>query len=242
MEYLVLAFFLIALAINARAVFKLAPGLEGHAHHGALRARVLCPPLRAAHRRDAGTGATRAGLPPSRARLSGARHREHGDRALVSSRYPHGRLHVVVITKEEEERAPHPLMGASTGELVRRLRETLPPYQQKRLIHVAMPGPGRKAQQLNWALRARRLTRCSATTYDPRRRLRGGERRRLRAGSRHLPLDRLTRRAGTGALAYQGIPLSLANHDAGSTSAGASAPSSNPPSSSASPSPGSSTR
>src|SRR4030095_7876389 len=36
--------------------------------------------------------------------------------ALVSSRYPHGRLHVVVITKEEEEHAPHPLMGASTGE------------------------------------------------------------------------------------------------------------------------------
>ena len=60
--------------------------------------------------------------------------------ALVSSRYPHGHLHVVVITKEEEERTPHPLMGMSTGELVRRLRETLPPYQQKRLIHVTMPG------------------------------------------------------------------------------------------------------
>src|SRR6266511_5990287 len=53
--------------------------------------------------------------------------------ALVGSRYPHGRLHVVVITKEEEERAPHPAMGASTGELVRRLRDGLPPYQQKRL-------------------------------------------------------------------------------------------------------------
>ena len=63
--------------------------------------------------------------------------------ALVASRYPHGRLHVVVITKEEEERAPHPAMGLSTGELVRRLRETLPPYQQKRLSHVIMPGPGR---------------------------------------------------------------------------------------------------
>src|SRR5436189_4081426 len=55
--------------------------------------------------------------------------------ALVGSRYPHGRLHVVVITKEEEERAPHPAMGASTGELVRRLRDSLPPYQQKRLTH-----------------------------------------------------------------------------------------------------------
>src|SRR6266850_2955326 len=73
--------------------------------------------------------------------------------ALAASRYPHGRLHVVVITKEEEERAPHPAMRVSTGELVRRLRETLPPYQQKRLSHVVMAGPGRKAHQLNWALR-----------------------------------------------------------------------------------------
>jgi hypothetical protein len=46
----------------------------------------------------------------------------------------------VVVTKEEEERAPHPAMGVSTGELVRRLRDTLPPYQQKRLGHLAMPG------------------------------------------------------------------------------------------------------
>src|ERR1043165_1258565 len=53
--------------------------------------------------------------------------------ALVASRYPHGKLHVVVVTKEEEERAPHPAMGVSTGELVRRLRETLPPSQQKRV-------------------------------------------------------------------------------------------------------------
>src|SRR5262249_28890520 len=72
--------------------------------------------------------------------------------ALVASRYPHGRLHVVVITREEEERAPHPAMGVSTGELVRRLRESFPAYQHKRLTHLVMPGPGRKAQQLNWAL------------------------------------------------------------------------------------------
>ena len=81
--------------------------------------------------------------------------------ALVASRYPHERLVVVVITKEEEERNPHPGMAASTGELVRRLRETLPPYQQKRLFHVAMPGPGRKAHQLNWALRPEVLREMS---------------------------------------------------------------------------------
>src|SRR5919198_1215190 len=35
-------------------------------------------------------------------------------RALLDSRYPHGKLHVVVITREEEERSPHPGMGVST--------------------------------------------------------------------------------------------------------------------------------
>ena len=32
-------------------------------------------------------------------------------KALCASRYPHPGLHVVVVTKEEEERAPHPAMG-----------------------------------------------------------------------------------------------------------------------------------
>ena len=89
-------------------------------------------------------------------------------RALCASRYPHGRLHVVVVTKEEEERAPHPAMGVSTGELVRRLRETLPPYQQKRLSHLVMPGPGRKAHQLNWALRPEALREILSEETDPR--------------------------------------------------------------------------
>ena len=86
-------------------------------------------------------------------------------RALLASRYPHGKLHVVVVTKEEEERSPHPAMAAPTAELVRRLRQELPPYQQKMLSQLAMPGPGRKAHQLNWALRAGTPAgRCWATT------------------------------------------------------------------------------
>src|SRR5215468_9717900 len=89
--------------------------------------------------------------------------------ALVASRYPHGRLHVVVITKEEEERSPHPAMAASTGELVRRLRDSLPPYQQKRLTHLVMPGPGRKAHQLNWALRPEAIEEILGTKVDPQR-------------------------------------------------------------------------
>ena len=133
--------------------------------------------------------------------------------ALVASRYPHGRLHVVVITKEEEERAPHPAMGVSTGELVRRLRETLPPYQQKRLSQVAMPGPGRKAHQLNWALRPEVLREILAEETDPSRVFVGV------SDADSIP-DPDTYRwiahrelGGQGSLAYQGIPLSLANYD-----------------------------
>src|SRR5215510_9729279 len=90
-------------------------------------------------------------------------------RALIESRYPHERLHVVVVTKEDEELHPHPGMGASTGELVRRLRDSLPPYQQKRLSHLVMPGPGRKAHQLNWALRSEALDEILGADVDARR-------------------------------------------------------------------------
>ena len=133
--------------------------------------------------------------------------------ALVGSRYPHGRLHVVVITKEEEERSPHPEMGVSTGELVRRFRESLAPYEQKRLTHLAMPGPGRKAHQLNWALRPDVLGEILGSDADPARVFVGV------SDADSLP-DPDTYRwlaqrelEGPGALAYQGIPLSLANYD-----------------------------
>src|SRR5262245_66211227 len=49
-------------------------------------------------------------------------------RALLDSCYPHAKLHVIVAAREDEERAPHPTMGVSTAELVRRFRETLPPW------------------------------------------------------------------------------------------------------------------
>ena len=89
--------------------------------------------------------------------------------ALLASRYPHSRLHVVVVTKEEEERSPHPAMGTSTGELVRCFRAELPPYAQKVLWHLAMPGPGRKAHQLNWALRRETLQEILGDSFDPSR-------------------------------------------------------------------------
>ena len=134
-------------------------------------------------------------------------------RALIASRYPHERLHVVVVTKEEEEREPHPGMDVSTGELVRRLRDSLPPYQQKRLTHLAMPGPGRKAHQLNWALRPEYLRELLGADVDLSRVFVGV------SDADSIP-DPDTYRwiaqeetAGRCALAYQGLTLSLANYD-----------------------------
>ena len=131
-------------------------------------------------------------------------------RALLESRYPHGKLHVVVCVKEEEERAPHPGMGMSTGDVVRRFRDELPPLYQKMLSVVAAPGPGRKAHQLNWALRPEFLksllgdvdpTRvyvgCSDADSIPDRHI-----------FRWLAHDVLE---GGGSPAYQGVTLSLAN-------------------------------
>jgi cellulose synthase/poly-beta-1,6-N-acetylglucosamine synthase-like glycosyltransferase len=134
-------------------------------------------------------------------------------RTLLASRYPHGKLHVVVVTKDEEDRSPHPGMVAPTAELVRRLRQELPPYQQKMLSQLTMPGPGRKAHQLNWALRAEHLQALLGDGADPRRVWVGVS----DADSipdpnvyRWLAADVL---AGGGHLAYQGVTLSLANFD-----------------------------
>jgi cellulose synthase/poly-beta-1,6-N-acetylglucosamine synthase-like glycosyltransferase len=212
MEYLVLALFLIALAVNARAVFKL--GLDWKGMLTTVRfvresyARISALPTEEVLERNPAAPVFLHLVPayqePDIAGTVGA---------LVASRYPHGRLHVVVVTKEEEERSPHPLMGASTGELVRRYRESLPPYQQKRLSHLAMPGPGRKAQQLNWALRPEHLREILGSDHDPARVFVGVS----DADSvpdpdtyRWIAHRELT---GPGSLAYQGIPLSLANYD-----------------------------
>ncbi|HKB23936.1 MAG TPA: hypothetical protein VKG64_02695 [Methylomirabilota bacterium] len=133
--------------------------------------------------------------------------------ALLEARYPHGKLHVVVAVKEAEEQAPHPAMGVSTGELVRRFREGLPPWQQKRLSLVALPGEGRKAAQLNWALRPEVLRGLLGGRHDPARIYVGV------SDADSIP-DPNTHRwiagevlAGRGSLAYQGVTLSLANFD-----------------------------
>lgn len=134
-------------------------------------------------------------------------------RALLNSRYPHGRLHVVVVTKAEEDREPHPLMPAPTAEIVRRFRAELPPYQQKMLSLVVMPGAGRKAHQLNWALRPEALRAILGEAHDPEQVYVGV------SDADSLPDPNVYRwvagrvLAGQGSLAYQGVTLSLANFE-----------------------------
>jgi hypothetical protein len=136
----------------------------------------------------------------------------HTLRALLGSRYPHGKLHVVVVTKEEEDWSPHPAMAVSTAELVRRFRAELPPWQQKMLSLEIMSGPGRKAQQLNWALRPEFLRSLLNGHHDPTRVYVGvsdADSVPDRNAYRWIAADVL---AG-GSLAYQGVTLSLANVD-----------------------------
>ena len=134
--------------------------------------------------------------------------------ALLASRYPHGRLHVIVATREEEERAPHPSMSATTAELVRRYREALPPWQQKMLTLVVAPtAPGRKAHQLNWALRPETLRTVLGETWDATNVFVGV------SDADSLPDPNVYRwiaadvLAGRGRTAYQGVTLSLANFE-----------------------------
>ncbi|HVQ76851.1 MAG TPA: glycosyltransferase [Candidatus Binatia bacterium] len=211
-DSLVLVCFGIALLVNARACFKLLLDWKGmRTTVGFVRqayARISQLPSEEALERDSAAPVFLHLVPAF----------QEPDIAntittLVASRYPHGHLHVVVVTREDEERNPHPGMGESTGDLVRRLRETLPPYQQKRLTHMAMPGRGRKAHQLNWALRPEAVRDVLGEDVDPHRVFVGV------SDADSLP-DRDTYRwiaqqemTGPGAQAYQGITLSLGNYE-----------------------------
>ncbi|MBI1893746.1 MAG: glycosyltransferase family 2 protein, partial [Candidatus Rokubacteria bacterium] len=133
-------------------------------------------------------------------------------RGLLAARYPHAKVCYVVVTKAAEDEAPHPAMGESTGALCRRLIAELPPYEAKRLSHLVMPGPGRKAEQLNWALRPEALAAVLKDhALDPSRvfvavsdadSVPGPDTYRWIAGEEL---------GGRGALAYQGVTLSLGN-------------------------------
>jgi hypothetical protein len=133
-------------------------------------------------------------------------------RGLLGLRYPGERARSVVITKVEEDVSPHPAMPGSTGALCQQFLADLPPYDAKRLAHLVLPGPGRKAEQLNWALRPEALAQIlEADAADPSRVFVGV----FDADSipdpdtlRWIAGEEL---AGRGVLAYQGVTLSLAN-------------------------------
>ncbi len=131
-------------------------------------------------------------------------------RGLLDARYPHEKVRCVVVTKATEDEEPHPGMAESTGVLCRRFLADLPAYDAKRLTHLIMPGQGRKAEQLNCALRPEVLASV-LEAQDPRQVFVG-------VFDADSVLDPDTLRwiageelAGRGARAYQGVTLSLAN-------------------------------
>lgn len=134
--------------------------------------------------------------------------------ALLASRYPHSRRHVVVVTRCEEDEAPHAAMATPTSELVRRFRDGLPPWQQKMLtLLVAPPARERKAHQLNCVLRPDVLRSILGDDYDPARVIVGV------SDADSLPDKNVYRwlaarvLAGDSTCAWQGVTLSLANFE-----------------------------
>jgi hypothetical protein len=133
-------------------------------------------------------------------------------RGLLAARYPHEKSRCAVITKAAEDDDPHPAMGESTGVICRRFVADLAPYDAKRMTHLVLAGPGRKAEQLNRALEPDGLAAIlEGSEADPRRVFVGV----FDADSvpdpdtlRWIAGEEL---AGRGALAYQGVTLSLGN-------------------------------
>ena len=136
-------------------------------------------------------------------------------RGLLGLRYPGERARCVVITKAGEDARRIRRCRSPPGRLCQQFRADLPPYDAKRLTHLVLPGPGRKAEQLNWALRPEAVAQIlEADAADPSRVFVGV----FDADSvpdpdtlRWIAGEEL---AGRGALAYQGVTLSLANWEA----------------------------
>ena len=131
---------------------------------------------------------------------------------LLGSRYPLQKLRIIVATKEEEEVRPHPAMGGSTADIVRRFWAGLPAHAKPVLQQVAMPGVGRKAHQLNWALNSWVVRDVIRTTAADRVFVGVSDADSIP----DLDVFRWIAReelAGRGARAYQGITLSLANFE-----------------------------
>jgi hypothetical protein len=106
-------------------------------------------------------------------------------------------------------------MPESTGALCERLIADLPPYDAKRLVHLVMPGPGRKAEQLNWALRPEALGQIlEGAAAEPARVFVGVFDADSMPDADTLRWIAGEELGGRGALAYQGVTLSLGNWNA----------------------------
>ncbi len=132
--------------------------------------------------------------------------------ALLASRYAKTKLHIAVIVKEDEERAPHPAMGVGTGAVVRRLCDSLPRAQRAQVHVLTMPGPGRKAHQLNWALRPEALRAILGAAVHPAGVFVGVSDADSRPHPDTFRWIAHSELAGDGRRAYQGVTLSLANY------------------------------
>ena len=190
--------FFVALFFNIRASFKLALDWRGHARDHAASSAT---PTRASATLPSEERLEREPAAPVFLHLVPAY--QEPDiavtvRALVASRYPHGRLHVVVITKEEEERAPHPGDGGEHR------RAGAPPARDAAALPAEAPlargdaGPRPQGAPAQLGAAPRGAARDPGRGDRPAPRLRGRERRRLDPGPGHLPLDRpaRARRAG----------------------------------------------
>lgn len=132
--------------------------------------------------------------------------------ALLNSTYPHSKIRFTVITKEEEERTPNPLMGISTGKIIEQYRDSLPPYKQKILYHLTMPQKGRKAHQLNWALREENLREILGSDYEAKRIFVGVSDADSIPDMRAFKWIAREEMEGRNSYAYQGVTFSLSNY------------------------------
>src|SRR5262249_1361074 len=98
-------------------------------------------------------------------------------------------------------------------EVVRRFRAELPPWQQKMLSVLVMPGQGRKAHQLNWALRPENLEAVVGDGVDPSRVFVGVSDADSIPDANTFRFIAADMANGADTRAYQGVTLSLPNFD-----------------------------
>ncbi len=197
MEWYWAALFFVSALFNLRASFKLLARLEGHADDVPLRGGCLQPPGRASRRgcswsrrrrpRCSCTWCRPSRSPPSRAPCGCCWPR--ATRMASSTWWSSPRR------RRSARRTPP--WTLSTAELVRRFRAELPPYQQKMLSQLAMPGHGPQSASTELGAPGRAPHSAAGRGLRSAPGVHRRERCRLGARSQRVPLDR-RRRHGAG--------------------------------------------